>query len=128
MEVSKKDIQLKKEELVKSIKLYIESQKELWQRLPALAKKSKSFEAIFSEACTISHNNNLWLIKASRREGTYGVAIELKTGQLIDPYMFFEYDKIVPADDRSVLYLASDLDEIDAHKIINNLRSLIKRL
>lgn len=127
IQLKAKDIQLKAKELIKSIRDYVKSQTELWQQIPALAAKASNSQLGFYSGYAIAYNDHIWFIKSSARDGVCQIAIQLETGELIKPFMFYEFNKIVPANDDAIIYLGFYPDEIDAQKVINDLKQWIEK-
>lgn len=114
-----------KKKLVEQIREYVRSQKELWRQIPYLALQADG-RGSFSDVYTRAYNVGVWPLEASIKDGYYQVMIDLATGELISSFYLYEYKKLANAHPDLILPLINGIDELDANKIIFELKQKIK--
>ena len=83
--------------LIKEIRKYSESQKDLWRRVPLLALEADG-RTTYSTKYNRAYTMGFWPLESSLEEEVYTVIVNLENGKLIKPnYIFpniFIQDKI----------------------------------
>ena len=119
------------EKVVKDMRDYSRSQKELWQRIPLLALEADGRTG-FSDNYSRAYRSGFWALDESVSGGDYLVYVDLATGELVDAYSASSSisvcdvdvpkdSALTPAREEEVLKLALNLDGLDAQQIVTSL-------
>lgn len=108
-------------ELIEKIRDVSRSQKDLWQMVPFLALQANGRSG-YSDQYMRAYQSGYWAVVSSLRDGYYHVFIDLETGDLVEWYGTVQKK----APDNSVLIIAVNINELDAAKIIDELRAKTK--
>jgi len=119
----------KAENLCTEIRGYSESQAKLWRKIPFLALQADGRTG-FSDKYSMAYNFGYWNLEFSIKEGKYTIIVDLESGRLMEARSFGDVvlDDVVnsgveprEADDKEIIGLAFNLDEINAQRIISDL-------
>jgi hypothetical protein len=112
--------------LVKKIREYSRSQKELWQQVPWLALEADGRTGWGYSRC---YNDGLLELDACKSDGRYQALVDLATGDIINAFKFYNKvpPKIVLADDEEVLRLSFHMDQLDVKKFVGVLKREAKK-
>ena len=105
-----------RKDLVEMIREHSRSQKELWRQVPYLALEADGRDG-YSDNYSRAYHTGYWAIDAGVVRGHYTVYVDLENGDLVDPYSPDE-----PAWDGDVLRLANSVKELNAKKILKELK------
>ena len=108
-------------ELIDKIREVSRSQKDTWQQIPFLALQADGRSG-YSDQYARAYTQGYWAVRATVRNGSYAVYVDLETGELVNA---FNSRKV--AEDEDVLLIASSLNQIDVASLIKELRKQVKQ-
>ena len=123
-------------DISKNIRGYSISQKEFWQQIPSLALEADGRTG-HSDNYGRAFRTKYWALNSSIENGNYQVYVDLRTGDLVDAFHASDFSimdytietekKSVPAEDEQIIKLAFHLCELDASRILKELKKESKQ-
>ncbi len=111
--------------VISEVRMWCESQVELWQQIPNLALEADGRNG-YSANRSYCYNYGFWRIWENSPRGGYLLcSVDCETGKLAYDIDSYKQGSLIIADDKSVVPLLTRLDEIDAAKIIATLEATI---
>ena len=110
------------QEIVQLVCRYAESQVEEWRKVPHLALEAdgRIGRYYFNNWFDIAYTNGLWLLPVSHSFKTsVAIHIDCDTGKLVDR-------DLNPLKDKYVLAAAAQIEDLDASRVIRELKSAAK--
>lgn len=107
-------------DLVKMIRKISEEQIDLWQQIPYLALQADGRTG-YSDNYARAYHYGYWAIQSSVNSGYYTVYVCLENGVLVNPRKGTKPD--FPASDEDVLRIAMHMAELNASRIIKDLKA-----
>lgn len=88
----------------------------IWQQIPYWAANADG-RTCYSKRLPLAYRQGYWPLEASLKNGAYTVYVDLETGRLVDANNPQNW-----ASDEDVICLAFHLDQLDAQKIVSQLK------
>ena len=113
----KQEIKNRTKDLANLVREYSRSQKELWQQVLLLALEAQGKKYSLDNYNRALKEGYWGVCETATAYGKYWAYVDLETGELVNPY---EKTRLAP--DKVVLRLAGSVRELDAERIVAELK------
>lgn len=120
MSSPEKDIAEKAEAVAEEIREYSRKQKEFWIQVPYLALQADGRSG-YSDQYARAYRSGYWALQSSVGHGVYDLMVDLESGEIVSSGQL-----AFPAKSQRILYLSFSLEELNAKKIVDDLRLAAK--